>query len=381
MSNEASELRTEAAHLRSSNDALELQLLRDEVIRLRADNARLAAAASVPRVGAPADPGAPADATSRREMLGRVGALAGLAIAGGAAASTLTASPAAAADEALLGGVRTYTTKTTEISYDFPNPGKPTTHVFAAQDGAWEAGVPPSESEPNGTRAAIAGFAGNDAMLGGFFQTNAGTAGAAGVRSNGETANAYGLRTQGRKAAILLDRHPGQLAAPARLDAHLAGEIIYDSTGDLWFCVVAGTPGQWRKLSGPASSGQTHLLPVPVRCYDSRAGLAPLGVVKGLVTEPRLIDCRVTSGGEPAVIPVDATGLIVNVTVTDTTGAGYVAVYPGGSAYSGTSLLNFEDGTTVANSTSVGCGPGATLTVRCGGGVGNIIIDVMGYYR
>ena len=377
MNEHAERLAHQAQHLRAENDALRADVLREEVARLTAENAALRV--RLAQIGSVDEPTPSPALTSRRNVLG-LGAVAALgAVVGGAA----TAAPVAAAlGPNITAGDNTVATGTTELRYQFPNPGTPRSHVLAVQDGAWGTQVPGATNDPNGTRAAIGAYAGNDAILGGYFQTNASVVGGAGARCIGVNANTYGLRAQGRKAALLLDRFDGEAPAPARLDPHVVGELVVDQNADLWFCVGAGSPGVWRKVSGPSTSGQLHLLGSPVRCYDSRDGYAPLGVVKGLVSSPRLVDCRVTLDGSAAVVPVDAVGLVVNVTAVDTTGAGFLAVYPGGSSYPGTSLLNYGVGDTVANSTSVGCGPGATLTVRCGGGgVGHVIIDVMGYYR
>ena len=357
----------------------------DELNQLRVEVAELRAEVKALRGVSPRQPRAAARATSsRREVLRRFGTAAGMAaLAGGAAAALADASPAAATISPLASGQSNPVDASTEIRCGTPTGGDLSSHVFSVNDGSWLVNGPPASNNPDtGTRASVAGYAGENAMHGGFFQTNAGAPGSAGIRVNGENAVAFGIRTKGRRAAILIDRHSDELPAPARLDPHAGGELVHDAAGDLWFCVGAGSPGSWRKVAGPSTSGQLHLLGSPVRCYDSRDGYSPSGVVKGVVSSPRLVDCRVTPDGAAAVVPADALGLVVNVTAVDTTGAGYLAVYPGGTTFPGTSLLNYAVGDTVANSTSVGCGAGATLTVRCGGGgVGHVIVDVMGYYR
>ena len=376
MNEHAERLDEQAQHLRAENATLRADLLREEVHRLTAENAVLRA--RIAEISSADEPALSSALTSRRSVLGLGAAVALGAVVGGAA----TVAPVAAVGSPITAGDNTVATGTTELRYQFPIGGNPRSHVLAVQDGVWGPQVPAATADPNGFRAAVGAYAGNDAILGGYFQTNSSVAGGAGARCVGVNANSYGLRAQGRKAALLLDRFDGEAPGPARLDPHVVGELVVDQNADLWFCVGAGSPGVWRKVAGPSTSGQLHLLGSPVRCYDSRDGYAPLGVVKGLVAAPRLVDCRVTLDGSAAVVPVDALGLVVNVTAVDTTGAGFLAVYPGGSSYPGTSLLNYGVGDTVANSTSVGCGPGATLTVRCGGGgVGHVIIDVMGYYR
>ena len=48
-------------------------------------------------------------------------------------------------------------------------------------------------------------------------------------------------------------------------------------------------------------------------------------------------------------IPADAVGVVMNVTATNTTDAGYLTVFPTGAAQPTTSSLNFVPGQTVPN--------------------------------
>jgi hypothetical protein len=78
---------------------------------------------------------------------------------------------------------------------------------------------------------------------------------------------------------------------------------------------------------------------------------------------------------------------ILNVTVTATTGNGFLAVYPPGTPWPGTSTLNWSAGQTVANGVQVGVGLGGNLGttgvwLRFGGmGLAHVIVDLLGYYR
>lgn len=56
---------------------------------------------------------------------------------------------------------------------------------------------------------------------------------------------------------------------------HERGDLVADSSGGLWYCVTAGTPGTWRQLAGHDTAGAFHALAKPVRIYDSRPGQAP----------------------------------------------------------------------------------------------------------
>ena len=62
-----------------------------------------------------------------------------------------------------------------------------------------------------------------------------------------------------------------------RADLHRQGEIE-NVDGDVWCCVIGGTPGTWRKISGPAVAGAFHAI-APTRVYDSRAGQPAPGLL------------------------------------------------------------------------------------------------------
>ena len=157
---------------------------------------------------------------------------------------------------------------------------------------------------------------------------------------------------RGGKANIELQ---SEGTAPAsRSDAHNKGEVIADANGDLWVCIVAGSPGTWRHLAGTSTSGSLHLI-TPKRVYDSRPTEAPtaIGPKTSLAAATRTIDCTGNSSG----VPSNATGLLLNVTAVTISANGFLAVTPGGAGFTGTSTLNWAAaGTAVANSVTVAAG-------------------------
>ena len=64
-----------------------------------------------------------------------------------------------------------------------------------------------------------------------------------------------------------------------------------------------------------------------------------------------------TLGGKCGTAPT-ASGLILNLTVTQPTAAGFVTLYPGGTGVPATSTINFRAGVTRANSAIVRVGAG-----------------------
>ena len=73
------------------------------------------------------------------------------------------------------------------------------------------------------------------------------------------------------------------------------------------------------------------------------------------------------------------TGAVVNVTVVDTAGVGYVQLSPGAASTTATSTVNYAPGRTVANRAMVGVQNGR-LTVTNGGTRARVIVDVVGYF-
>lgn len=85
-------------------------------------------------------------------------------------------------------------------------------------------------------------------------------------------------------------------------------------------------------------------------------------------------------------IPPAARALAVNVTVTNPTARGNVALYPGNARPSGTSTINFGPGETRANSAVLALSADGYGTVRAlpfvqGGGKVDLILDVSGYFE
>lgn len=322
---------------------------------------------------------------SRRGML----KLAGAAAAGAAAAVATHAMPAAAADTNPLiasGQVDTSpgTRLTTELVYtntltpEVPGFifGTSPANIFVARDNP--GGIILFDGSSSSYPAASAGYSYRTVANGMYGYT--GMSGA-GVVGSGQGTGAVGVLALGVGANLEL--LPAGAAPSTRSDAHRLGQVIVDTTGDAWVCVVAGTPGTFRKLAGAATSGSLHLLPSPKRVYDSRAGELPAIEPKSplLNLAPRTVDCTANTSG----VPANATGVLLNVTAISITANGFLAVTPGGTGFTGTSTLNWTAaGAVIANSATTACGTGANAgkidVTAGGGGSTNAIVDVFGYY-
>ncbi|HEY0520803.1 MAG TPA: hypothetical protein VGC84_15015 [Ilumatobacteraceae bacterium] len=184
----------------------------------------------------------------------------------------------------------------------------------------------------------------------------------------------YGIEAAGGLGNALFN--PGGVSPEQ--SAGQAGALLIDVNGD-WWAATATDPNDahWRKIAGPSTAGQLHLLPAPVRVYDSRAGQAPADVDPKAPTtpnEPRGVDTTLNDSG----VPTTANGVLINLTITGPKGNGFATAWPTG-AWPGTSNVNFAAGQDVAATAVVGCGPDATIQVLASV-VTDFIVDVSGYY-
>jgi hypothetical protein len=137
--------------------------------------------------------------------------------------------------------------------------------------------------------------------------------------------------------------------------------------------IVADVSG-WLASGGPAAGGLGAL--TPDRMLDTRYGTGvPVGPVGGgqTISLPVLGQGGVPSSGVAAVV--------LNVTVTQPTAAGYLTVYPDGLTRPTSSNLNFTAGQTVPNLVIAPLGADGKVAFYNGsGGHVQIIADVSGWF-
>ncbi|MFF9050864.1 hypothetical protein ACF09Z_06835 [Streptomyces erythrochromogenes] len=123
------------------------------------------------------------------------------------------------------------------------------------------------------------------------------------------------------------------------------------------------------------TSGSEFTPQAPTRLLDTRDGTGTkAGKVAGRGTT------RVQVAGNSG-IPAGATAVVLNVTVTNTTDGGHVAVYPGKGARPDTSNLNYTAGQSVPNLVIVPVGEDGSVELFNGGWSSvDLIADVTGYF-
>ncbi|MGD9996249.1 MAG: hypothetical protein AB7L17_09630 [Ilumatobacteraceae bacterium] len=296
-----------------------------------------------------------AEPRTRRAVLG----LAGVSAISAVGASLVTASPARAADP-------------DDVVKNTSNP------VVASTTMTGAFGNPVMGLFNNGT-------VGNAGALYLFAQTadgptvradNDAVGGLGGVAVAANAPGGVDLHARGSGRLLLIDHDFGSV------EQYAAGEL--HQSGGSFYAMV--TPGVRRVVAAPDSAGALTVID-PRRVYDSRAPQPQPGTIAPgqsrviAVADGRAIDSgAVTVSG---VVPPDATAIVFNLTVVDTTGSGYLSVTPVTTMSINASTINWStDDTVTANFSVVGLVDGRAIRVHCAGsGTTHFVVDVLGYHR
>jgi hypothetical protein len=121
-------------------------------------------------------------------------------------------------------------------------------------------------------------------------------------------------------------------------------------------------------------TGSAFLSVTPLRLMDTRIGVgsptAPIG--------PAASRDLVVRGGATG-IPASATAVVVNLTATGPTAAGYLTAYPSNVAAPLASNLNFVAGETIPNLVLVGIGPDGRIKILNSAGTTDVVVDIVGF--
>lgn len=208
-----------------------------------------------------------------------------------------------------------------------------------------------------------------------------------GVGVIGQSFNGPGVGARGTNFDLLLQQSgrmnfvsAGPIAANTLAPV---GTLARSDDGSLWY---AKGDNDWVRLAG-GSRASTFTPIEPTRVYDSRVA-NPLPGLVGSGSRRRL---SVRSGRDldagavidANLVPADATAVSYNVTVTRTTGSGFLTVAPGDADVAKASSINWTTaGQTIANAGIVKIDGDGAVNVFVGGpgGSTDFIIDVTGYY-
>jgi hypothetical protein len=152
-----------------------------------------------------------------------------------------------------------------------------------------------------------------------------------------------------------------QVSADGKVD-------IYNAAGQV--SVIADLNGAFTGGSGSAN-GALFTGTSPARVLDTRNGGAPIPAGQYLSVP--------LAGVGP--VPSDATAVVANVTVTDTTATSYLTAWPDLQSRPTASDLNWVAGQTVPNLVVVKLGADGTADFYNAAGATDLVIDVVGWYR
>lgn len=136
--------------------------------------------------------------------------------------------------------------------------------------------------------------------------------------------------------------------------------------------------------AGPAPAGEIHMLPAPLRAYDSRDSSG----AKIAVNETRTVSLATGKDGSSNVVmavPPGATAAIVNLTVTATgTGVGgdggFLTMYAADQSLPATSSINWAGADqNVAVTAQVAVNAAGQIKVTDGANATHFVVDVIGY--
>lgn len=150
-----------------------------------------------------------------------------------------------------------------------------------------------------------------------------------------------------------------------------------------WHVPLAGhasSSAQGITPMGDITSGIALVAVDPCRLVDTRQAGFPAGYGTPSLSAgaPRNFDLN----SDPLCpgIPAGVGAYSLNITVTNTAGAGFILIYPQGGAQPPVSTLNYVAGQTIANAAIVPAGATGAVTVIAGVSGTDIIIDINGYF-
>lgn len=132
-------------------------------------------------------------------------------------------------------------------------------------------------------------------------------------------------------------------------------------------------------VSGYFRAGSAFNPTVPARVLETRQGQVTIdgqGQGAGLQAANSIVEVQVTGR---AGVPTGAVAAVLNVTVTEAVGPGYVTVWPCGTDRPTASSLNFDSGSTVANGVIAKIGAGGKVCLFVSNGT-QLIADIAGYF-
>lgn len=169
----------------------------------------------------------------------------------------------------------------------------------------------------------------------------------------------------------------GQVLSNGSQGAAASRSMVVSAGGGGSAQFIVDVVGYFVPAAQAGGLGTTFTPLAPVRAYDSRSADGPLAVPLARTTS-----MVTTASGSPTGVPAGAAAVVYNITQTQTVGAGFLAVAPGGGSTAVSTLNWYRTGQTQANGTTVALNPLGQVTTEAGGaGATEYVVDIAGYYR
>jgi len=172
----------------------------------------------------------------------------------------------------------------------------------------------------------------------------------------------------------------GPLAIGRALSGGAPSAFWAGSVSDVQTWTYAITPDEVTAISRPPSPASVFVPVTPIRIMDTRSS-SKIGPVTGPLT-PGEVAVLPVEGTTPAKLPATGiTAVAIAVTVTASTDAGYLTLYPDGTARPRTSNLDFPATTTYTNSAIVPVGADGSIDIyNYTSGTDQVLVDLTGYF-
>jgi cellulase (glycosyl hydrolase family 5)/fibronectin type III domain protein len=223
-------------------------------------------------------------------------------------------------------------------------------------------------------------------------------AGTSGIPSTGVAAVVLNVTATGATAPSYLTAWPTGVTRPVASNLNfVAGQTVpnrvivqlgsdgstggwvsfYNAAGSV--NVIADVAGWFSDSSNASATGSLFVGVAPARILDTRNGTG--GFSSALGAGQTIAVTVAGQGGVPAMNAVIApSAVVLNVTVTGTTAAGYLTVWPDLASRPTASDLNWAAGQTVPNLVVVKLGGDGKIDLYNPAGSANVIVDVVGWF-
>ena len=166
-------------------------------------------------------------------------------------------------------------------------------------------------------------------------------------------------------AAVAVNTTTGEASCTTSYSAVGSHSILASYSGDTNYTASSGS------LTQQVNAPSAYTTQSPNRILDTRISHTTLGAGGSL---------NLTVAGGSTGVPASAIGVVLNVTVTNTSASSLLTVWPAGQARPITSNLNWVAGETRPNLVNVPVGAGGQVSIYNAKGLADVVVDEEGYF-